>query len=211
MGGLRRWASLLAVCALAVARSAAAAPAFGSPAGCGLHQFVNAPDASTPAASRGASAARFATSTDSAAGGSSTAAAAASPTGYTLTTTLTFAGYDANSLGTLQQFALARALAAVLGLTSESQLQVFAPAAAAADDLFVAAAVGQANALLPSDQTIWCLAQRRRRRHPQRRQRRRRRSRRRSRRSRVAKCPLAATCCCIPASIPARRRRLSRP
>ena len=160
----RRTAAVLAVCTLALAHRVTASSSalflpgtaiFAGTGGRNLLQFAS--DLSGGAASVTASPSTSrasATSTDSV-GAQAAAAVSVAPTGYTLKATLVFAGFDAASLGMLQQYALTRALAQVLGLTAESQLQVFAPTTVTPDMLFVTAAVAQANALLPYAETIF--------------------------------------------------------
>ena len=114
-----------------------------------LLQFVSS-DVGGLSTSPGLSAA----SDGSGSGGGGVTYASAAPAGYTLDAELTFAGFDA-SVGTLQLYALSRALAQALGLTAESQLSLTGPMDAVVDGLYVQAAVTQANQLVPSAQAIY--------------------------------------------------------
>ena len=142
---------LLAALCLAVRSAGAAvqAPFTHLPSTRALLQFVSS-DVGALSTSPGLSAA----SDGSGSGGGGVTYASAAPAGYTLDAELTFAGFDA-SVGTLQLYALSRALAQALGLTAESQLSLTGPMDAVVDGLYVQAAVTQANQLVPSAQAIY--------------------------------------------------------
>ena len=111
-----------------------------------LHQFASS-DLAGSGANSISGAAYGATGSD--AGSYFTSAAP-----YVVQADLLFAGYDSASLMGLQTYALGRALAATLGLSGENGLTLSNAVNAKPDELFVSAAVEQANSLLPENSQL---------------------------------------------------------